>query len=74
MIELSNSEICHLIDEWIHNKRDRDVLKRRLIDGIRFESLASEFDLSVRQVKTIVYKSEKTLYKHVTSGRKTKER
>lgn len=64
MIDLSNSEICHLIDEWIHNERDRRILKRRLIDGICFEPLAEEFDLSVRQVKAIVYKSETKLFKH----------
>ena len=53
--ELSNSQISELIDEWIRSERDRAILKRRLIDGICFEPLAEEFDLSVRQVKNIVY-------------------
>ena len=63
--ELSNSEINKLIDEWIHNKRDRDLLKRRLIDGQCYEPLAEEFNLSVRQVKSIVYKSNEILIKHI---------
>jgi hypothetical protein len=65
--EISRSELEHLIDEWIigrNAERDRKIIKRRLIDGIFFEPLAEEFDLSVRQVKNIVYKSERKIYNH----------
>lgn len=65
MKDLPNSEIARLVDEWIHNERDRNILKRRLCDGVCFEPLAEEFGLSVRRVKTIVYKSEKIIYKHL---------
>lgn len=61
--ELSRSEIEHIIDEWIFNERDRAILKRRLLDGIKFEALAEEFDLSVRRTKTIVYKQGDKLFK-----------
>jgi len=54
-----------MIDEWIHNERDRSILKRRLLDGICFEPLAEEFDLSVRQVKNIVYKAQDKLFRHM---------
>lgn len=56
--DMSRTEIEFLIDEWIHKERDRAILKRRLLDGICYEPLAEEFDLSVRQVKNIVYKAE----------------
>lgn len=62
---ISNSEISHLIDEWIHSERDRRILKRRLIDGICYEPLADEMGMSVRQVKNIVSKSEERLFKHL---------
>lgn len=62
---ISNSEIEHLIDEWIHSERDRRILKRRLIDGICYEPLADEMDMSVRQIKNIVYKAEAKLFKHL---------
>ena len=62
--EMSTSDISRLIDEWIHNERNRRILKRRLLDGIQYERLAEEFDLSVRQVKTIVYKNQTWLFKH----------
>lgn len=64
-LELSNTEINALIDEYIHNERNRKILKRRLIDGICFEPLAYEFDLSVRQVKNIVYKNQEKLFKKI---------
>lgn len=54
MIEYSNSGMILLIDEYIHSERDRKILKRRLIDGLTYESLAEEFDLSVTQIKRIV--------------------
>ena len=61
---ISRSELENLIDEWILNERDRKILKRRLLDGVIFESLSFEFDLSVRHVKTIVYKYEEKLTKY----------
>lgn len=63
--DLSRSEVEHLIDEWIFSERDRNILKRRLLDGICFEPLSEEFDLSVRQVKNIVYRSENRLFSHI---------
>ena len=35
-----------------------------LIDGICYEPLADEFDLSVRQIKNIIYKTESKLFRH----------
>lgn len=63
--EYTNSQISHLIDEYIHSERDRNILKRRLIDGLTYERLAEEFDLSVRQTKKIVYKCEEILFYHI---------
>lgn len=63
MIEYTNSGMILLIDEYIHSERDRNILKRRLIDGITYESLAEEFDLSVTQIKRIVYKGEDIIFK-----------
>jgi DNA-directed RNA polymerase specialized sigma24 family protein len=60
----------HFIDEWIFSERDRRILKRRLLDGICYEPLAEEFDLSVRQVKTIVYKQQKIVYQKIEENRR----
>lgn len=63
MMEYTNSQMERLINEHIHNERYRNILKRRLIDGVCFEPLAEECNLSVRQVKTIVYKSQEKLFR-----------
>lgn len=65
MMEYSNSRIAELIDEYIHSERDRAILKRRLIDGVCFEPLAEEFNLSVRHVKTIVYREQEKVFRHL---------
>lgn len=63
--EVSNSQLEQAIDEWVHSERDRKILKRRLIDGICYEPLADEFNISVRQMKSIVSKAENKLFKHI---------
>lgn len=66
---ISRSEIDKLIDEWIIGKnaeRDRAIIRRRLFDGICFEPLAEEFNLSVAQTKNIVYKCEKIIFGYLT--------
>ena len=57
----SNSEIINLINEYIHSERDREIMKRRLVDGICYEPLAEEFDLSTVQTKRIVLKQTQQL-------------
>lgn len=66
--DISRSEYEAAIDEWITGKnaeRDRRLLSRRLIDGVTFEQLAEEFDLSVRQTKDLVYKRSEVLFRHI---------
>lgn len=64
-MEYTNSQIREIIAEHIHSERDRKILERRLIDGITFEKLAEEFDLSVRRTKTIVYKGQARIFRHI---------
>jgi DNA-directed RNA polymerase specialized sigma24 family protein len=53
---LSRTQVLDLIDSYIFNERNRHLLVRRFLDGITYEDLAEEFELSVNQVKTICYK------------------
>lgn len=61
----SRSEWERLINEWIHNERNRKILIRRFLDGICYEPLAEEFDLSVTQIRHIVTKESNQLFKHI---------
>lgn len=69
--DISNSEIEKAIDEWIHSKRDRLILKLRLIDGLTYQQTSDylydkeNISLSERQIKTIVYKGEAKLFRHI---------
>jgi DNA-directed RNA polymerase specialized sigma24 family protein len=65
MRDYSRTEIEAAIDEWILNKKHREILKARLIDGICFEPLAEMFDMSPRQIKTIVYRAQEKLFRHL---------
>jgi len=64
-MEYTNNQIRELIAEHIHSERDRKILERRLIDGIVFEKLAEEFDMSPRQIRNIVYKNESMLFRKI---------
>jgi hypothetical protein len=57
--------LLNLIQEWIHNEKDRGLLERHLLDGIPFEPLAEEFGLSTQQAKTRVYEAQSQLFKHL---------
>lgn len=62
-------EVEKAIDSWIFSERDRKIMKRKLLDGITFEKVAEEFDLSVRHTKTIVYRGCDKIFRHI-EGRK----
>ena len=64
-MDYSRSQIEAVIEEWVLNERDRNVMKRRLIDGITYERLAEEFDMSPSQIKRIVYKCEDKIFRHI---------
>lgn len=65
MREYSRTEIMTAINEWVLNEKHREIMKRRLIDGICYEPLAEEFDLSVSQIKRIIYKCEDIIFRHI---------
>lgn len=54
-----------LINEWVHNERDRKMLIRYLLDGITLEALAEEFDLSTVQTQHSVSIAREQLFKHI---------
>lgn len=67
MTDISRTEIEALIDEWTigkHAERDRDILRLRLLDGLTYEKIAEKKDMSVRQIKNIVYKRQEVVFRH----------
>ena len=68
MRDINRTEIVIAIQEWIvgrNAERNREIVARRLLDGITYELLAEEFNLSDGQIKNIVYKCQRKIYKHI---------
>ena len=59
---LTANDIIEIMDQRVLNERDRKLLRRRYLDGITYEQLAEEFDLSRTQVCNIVYKYQKRIF------------
>ena len=65
MVDYTNSQISSLIDEHNHHALHRQMLKDRLIDGMTYEQIAEKHDMSVRQIKNIIYKSTDKILKYL---------
>lgn len=63
--DLSRSQIENLIYEWIFNKRHRDILIDRLLDGMTYQQIAEKYDISIQQTQNIIYKAQEKLFKHI---------
>ena len=62
--DCTNSEVIALIDEYVRQERDRQILKDHWFGGLTFEGLAEKHYLSVTRIKEIVYKcGDKVLFK-----------
>ncbi|MBR0092839.1 MAG: hypothetical protein IJP92_14195 [Lachnospiraceae bacterium] len=64
-MDITRTELEHLIDEYILNEKYRRIMKRRLCDAVKFEPLAEEVDMSVRQTKQIVYNCSEILFRNI---------
>lgn len=60
MKDYTNSQITHLIDEHIHNKRDREIMKLHYVDGISADTISKwkDIDLTPRLYAGVMRKIE----------------
>lgn len=65
MKDYTNSQICGIIDEHIHDKRARAILKMRLCDHCTYEEIAEAVDRSVRQVGYTLNKFIPVIFKNL---------
>lgn len=60
-----------LIDNWIFSERDRYILKRHVLDGVKYEKLnkelkaRGEYELSDRRLTEIIGKGFDEILKHL---------
>ena len=56
-----------LIDEWIFSEKQRAMMKRKLLDGITYEQLAEEFEMSTRGAFDTISKGMRMLIPHIAA-------
>lgn len=64
-MEWTKPEIENAIDTYIvgrNAKRNREILRERLIDGTTHEKLAEKYDMSARQIKNIIKNGQLKLF------------
>ncbi len=67
-INASTDNLNRIIDNHITGfkaYRNRGILKSRLIEGHTFEEIAEEYDMSVMQIKNIVYRDMEIISKYL---------
>ena len=65
---VTRTQLNNAIDESVigfKSARNRAILKRRLCDGATFEELAEEYDMSVMQIKNIIYKEMEIISRYL---------
>lgn len=63
--DLSRDEIVYLVEQFIFNRRDRDLTLDRLLDGMTYEQLAEKYYMSVRQIKNLIHKNKEIVFSHI---------
>lgn len=54
--DLTNSEIKHMIDEYIHSAQHRKIMYLKLVDGLTCEKIGEIVEMSPRHVQRLVVK------------------
>ena len=63
--DIPNSVINHVIDEYVHSVRDRQIMKRYLCDDLSMFEIAKEQDISFKTVQRVVAKHEAKVFRHI---------
>ena len=53
---ITNTQILERINEYVHSKKYRELLRMRLVDGLTYEQIAEAAEMSTAQVYRIVKK------------------
>lgn len=59
------SKLSEVIDEYIHSARNKDISRRKILDDEGYRVIALDYDLTIRQCKSIVKKTRRIIYEHL---------
>lgn len=63
--DLSYSEWEHFINEWCRNKKEREMVKRHILDGDSVALISEEFNYSYQQTYKKVHDAESEIFRHI---------
>lgn len=55
----SNHRVSAVIEEYVHNARDREILRAKLVDDITYDALAEKYGLTYEGIRDIVRKGKR---------------
>lgn len=68
-VKACRTQLEHAIGEWVvlslNADRDREIMRRRLVDGAPVERLTNEFDLTEQRIKAIIDKWYDVIFEHI---------
>lgn len=59
------SVLDHLISEYIHDARNQEIARRKIIKNEKFEPLSADFNLTAKQCRNIIKKARRIIYEHL---------
>ena len=59
------SKIEEAISEYIHDERNRDIARKKIIHNRPYEPLSAEYCLTPGQVKNIIRQARRVIYEHI---------
>lgn len=65
MPDYKNSDMVHVINEYVHNYRYRDVLRLRYCDYLTYEEIAERVNFTTQHVKHICRTYKPLLISHL---------
>ena len=61
----SSSRLDEAIAEFIHDRRNQEIARKKILENVRYEPLSEEYGLSPGQVKNIIRKARRTIFEHL---------
>ena len=61
----SAEDIEQLIDAYVHNARNREIAKRKILDDVPYEPLSERYGITPKQCFNIVKAVRQTIVQHI---------
>ena len=55
----------YMINQWIFNEKHRQIAKDKFLNGLKLDELSKKYDMSVSQIKRIIYNAQNRLQDHM---------